>query len=66
MEIENEQNENNNQEQKIPASLQGEINLVNQEEEENKDGTTQKERLAKMLNKSNKKIEYSGSFTYDN
>ena len=54
MEIENEQNENNNQEQKIPASLQGEINLVNQEEEENKDGPTQKERLAKMLNKLNK------------
>ena len=54
MEIENEQNENNNQEQKIPFSLQGEIDLVNQEEEENKDGPTQKERLEKMLTKLNK------------
>ena len=54
MEIENEQNENNNQEQKIPFSLQGEIDLVNQEEEENKDGPTQKERLEKMINKLNK------------
>jgi len=54
MEIENEQNENNNQEQKIPFSLQGEINLVREEEEENKDGPTQKERLQKMLNKLNK------------
>ena len=53
MEIEEEQNENNNQEQKIPFSLQGEIDLVNQEEEENKDGPTQKERLQKMLNKLN-------------
>ena len=51
MEIEEEQNENNNQEKKIPFSLQGEIDLVNQEEEENKDGPTQKERLQKMLNK---------------
>ena len=54
MEIENEQNENNNQEQKIPFSLQGEINLVREEEEENKDGPTQKERLQNMLNKLNK------------
>ena len=54
MEIENEQNENDNQEQKIPFSLQGEINLVKEEEEENKDGPTQKERLQKMLNKLNK------------
>ena len=57
MEIENEQNENNNQEQKIPFSLQGEIDLVNQEEEENKDGPTQKERLQKMLIKLNKETE---------
>ena len=48
MEIENEQ------EQKIPFSLQGEINLVQEEEEENKNGPTQKERLEKMLNKLNK------------
>ena len=53
MEIEEEQNENNNQEKKIPFSLQGEIDLVNQEEEENKDGPNQKERLQKMLNKLN-------------
>ena len=53
MEIEEEQNENKNQEQKIPFFLQGEIDLVNQEEEENKDGPTQKERLQKMLNKLN-------------
>ena len=53
MEIEEEQNDNNNQEQKIPFSLQGEIDLVNQEEEENKDGPTQKERLQNMLNKLN-------------
>jgi hypothetical protein len=57
MEIENEQNENNNQEQKIPFSLQGEIDLVNQEEEENKDGPTQKERLQKIINKLNKETE---------
>ena len=57
MEIENEQNENNNQKQKIPFSLQGEIDLVNQEEEENKDGPTQKERLQKMLIKLNKETE---------
>ena len=53
MEIEDEQNLNNNEAQKIPFSLQGEIDLVNQEEEENKDGPTQKERLQKMLNKLN-------------
>ena len=45
MEIENEQ------EQKVPFSLQGEMNLVHMEEEDNKDGPTQKERLEKMLNK---------------
>ena len=54
MEIENEQNKETNQEQQIPFSLQGEINLVNEEEELNKDGPTQKERLEKMLNKLNK------------
>ena len=53
MEIEDEQNLNSNEAQKIPFSLQGEIDLVNQEEEENKDGPTQKERLQKMLNKLN-------------
>ena len=53
MEIEDEQNLNNNEAQKIPFSLQGEIDLVNQEEEENKDGPNQKERLQKMLNKLN-------------
>ena len=53
MEIEDEQNLNNNEAQKIPFSLQGEIDLVNQEEEENKDGPSQKERLQKMLNKLN-------------
>ena len=53
MEIEDEQNLNNNEAQKIPFSLQGEIDLVNQEEEENKDGPTQKERLQKMINKLN-------------
>ena len=61
MEIEDEHEgeENNNQEQQkekeiqIPFSLQGEINLVNEEEEQNKDGPTQKERLEKMLNKLN-------------
>ena len=53
MEIEDEQNLNNKEAQKIPFSLQGEIDLVNQEEEENKDGPTQKERLQKMLNKLN-------------
>ena len=53
MEIEDEQNLNNNEAQKIPFSLQGEIDLVNQEEEENKEGPTQKERLQKMLNKLN-------------
>ena len=42
MEIENNQKENNNEEQQIPFSLQGEINLVREEEEENKDGPTQK------------------------
>ena len=57
MEVENEQEneQKDNQEQpKIPFSLQGEINLVNEEEEMNKDGPTQKERLEKMLNKLNK------------
>ena len=54
MEIENNQKENNNEEQQIPFSLQGEINLVREEEEENKDGPTQKERLEKILNKLNK------------
>ena len=53
MEIENNDNENKNQEQQIPFSLQGEINLVREEEEENKDGPTQKERLEKMINKLN-------------
>ena len=57
MEIENNQKENNNEEQQIPFSLQGEINLVREEEEENKDGPTQKERLQKMLNKLNKENE---------
>jgi len=54
MEIENELEQNNNQEQKISSSLQGEINLVKEEEEDNKNGPTQKERLEKMLNKLNK------------
>ena len=54
MEIENNENENNNQVEQIPNSLQGEINLVREEEEENKDGPTQKERLEKMLTKLNK------------
>lgn len=63
MEIENEQEpkeeqqQNNQQEENVPkisSSLQGEIDLVNQEEEENKNGLTQKERLEKMLNKINK------------
>jgi len=57
MEVENEQenDQKNNQEPvKVPFSLQGEINLVNEEEEMNKDGPTQKERLEKMLNKLNK------------
>ena len=70
MEIENEheneqeqheeQEQNNEQEQNeikvpnIPLSLQGEINLVNEEEEENKNGPTQKERLEKMIKKLNK------------
>ena len=63
MEIENEQEpkeeqqQNNQQEENVPkisSSLQGEIDLVNQEEEENKNGPTQKERLEKMLNKINK------------
>ena len=53
MEIEDEQNLNNNEAQKIPFSFYFEIDLVNQEEEENKDGPTQKERLQKMLNKLN-------------
>ena len=60
MEIENEQNEQNkdvNEEKQIPFSLQGEINLVREEEEENKDGPNQKERLQNMLNKLNKKNE---------
>ena len=60
MEIENVQNEPNqnaNEEQAIPFSLQGEINLVREEEEENKDGPTQKERLQNMLNKLNKENE---------
>ena len=54
MEIENNQKENNNEEQQIPFSLQGEINLVREEEEENKDGPSQKERLEKILKKLNK------------
>ena len=67
MEIENDQEEHhdeqenqnneekgNEKEQKVPFSLQGEMNLVHEEEEENKDGPTQKERLEKMLNKLNK------------
>lgn len=56
MEIENDQEKEkqNEQEQKIPFSLQGEMNLVNEEEEENKNGPTQKERLEKMLDKLNK------------
>ena len=53
MEIENNENDNNNQVQQIPSSLQGEINLVKEEEEENKDGPNQKERLEKILNKLN-------------
>ena len=54
MEIENEQNKENVEEQAVPFSLQGEINLVREEEEENKDGPTSKERLQNMLNKLNK------------
>ena len=54
MEIENNENENNNQVEQIPNSLQGEINLVREEEEENKDGPTQEERLEKILTKLNK------------
>ena len=57
MEVENEQenDQKNSQEPvKVPFSLQGEINLVNEEEEMNKDGPTQKERLEKILNKLNK------------
>ena len=57
MEVENEQenDQKNSQEPvKVPFSLQGEINLVNEEEEMNKDGPTQKERLEKMLYKLNK------------
>ena len=54
MEVENQENKETNQEQQIPFSLQGEINLVNEEEELNKDGPTQKERLEKMINKLNK------------
>ena len=54
MEIENNQKENNNEEQQIPFSLQGEINLVREEEEENKDSPSQKERLEKILKKLNK------------
>ena len=50
----NEQEQQNSKDQKVPFSLQGEMNLVQQEEEENKDGPTQKERLQKMLNKLNK------------
>ena len=57
MEIENNENENNNKVEEIPNSLQGEINLVREEEEENKDGPTQKERLEKMLTKLNKEEE---------
>ena len=57
MEIENNENENNNKVEEIPNSLQGEINLVREEEEENKDGPTQKERLEKMLTKLNKEDE---------
>jgi len=57
MEVENEQeNEQKDSQEpvKVPFSLQGEINLVNEEEEMNKDGPTAKERLEKMLNKLNK------------
>ena len=50
----NNQEKENEKEQKIPFSLQGEMNLVHEEEEENKDGPTSKERLEKMLNKLNK------------
>ena len=57
MEIENNENENNNKVEEIPNSLQGEINLVREEEEENKDGPTQKERLEKILTKLNKEEE---------
>ena len=57
MEIENEQNNENNHEPQIPFSLQGEINLVNEEEELNKDGPTQKERLQNMITKLNKDTE---------
>ena len=60
MEIENEQ------EQKVPFSLQGEMNLVHMEEEDNKDGPTQKERLEKMLNKLNKGKEESNEENENN
>ena len=58
MEIENEQEpeqqQNNELQGQVPSSLQGEMNLVNEEEEENKNGPTQKERLEKIINKLNK------------
>ena len=53
MEIEEEQ-DNKQQKEQIPFSLQGEMNLVNEEEEENKNGHSQKERLEKMLKNINK------------
>ena len=53
-EQQNSQENKNEEQQKIPLSLQGEINLVNEEEEQNKDRPTQKERLEKMINKLNK------------
>ena len=53
MEIEEEQ-DNKQQKEQIPFSLQGEMNLVNEEEEENKNGPSQKERLEKMLKNINK------------
>ena len=42
------QEHKNSQEKKIPFSLQGEMNLV-QEEEQNKEGKNQKERLQKNV-----------------
>ena len=53
----NSQEKQTEEQPKIPLSLQGEINLVNEEEEQNKDGPTQKERLEKMLNKLNQENE---------
>ena len=53
MEIENCQ-EKEQTKDKVPFSLQGEMDLVNEEEERNKNGPTQKERLEKMIKKLNK------------